>query len=134
VTRPLCRYCGKPIAKRAGRVTFGSRENHRSDVGYVQWLEFADKPTSREQAQRLVGNLQIISVKWERWEDHDTWWRQENPRYEPWIRSAGLWDGETYEDEFFCSGDHAKNFAYVMARAGKCTRAYLEALDKAEEV
>jgi hypothetical protein len=46
------------------------------------------------------------------------------------IRSFGTWDGKSYIDSYFCNGEHAKLFGYVMARAGKQTTDHEEAVRK----
>ena len=113
-TQPLCRYCGKPIAKRTESVNFNERPS-RPDLRGI-------KPLSRAEAQRLV-NGKIVSVRWtvpkrlERGEFEPTG----EPRF---ISQVGLWDGESYVDEFFCNGDHAKSFGYSAAQKGMVTAAW----------
>lgn len=124
---PLCRYCGKEIAKRAWwtyLVTDPKAMEYSADrKKLVQVL-----PQTRTEAQKLF-NEQIIAVK-------------RDKRYldgfdgEPTdmgIDQVSLWDGESYVDEFFCTGTHAQKFAYVMARADHCTKAYVAAVKKQKE-
>lgn len=113
-TQPLCRFCGKRIPKHTTRVYFGRRFGADSD-----WSRSIPdhKPADRAAAQRLV-NEQIVSTKWD-WpkkiaaadyfdsgEDHE-------PNF---ISEVTVWDGESYQDEFFCNGDHAQRFGYAAAR------------------
>jgi hypothetical protein len=98
-TQPLCRFCGKPIAKHTERFRFGPHhrmigDDARRDV----------KPVSKAEAQRHI-NGQIVSVEWSMQRDY--------------IQSVTAWDGESYVDPFFCNGDHARRFAYAVARMEK---------------
>jgi hypothetical protein len=111
--RPLCRYCGKPIPKRTTSLIFGQSTISNSDY----WKTIDAKPVTREDAQRH-SNLPLVSVRY-----HDYPSRH--------VTSASTWDGESYVDEYFCNGDHAKRFAYVMARNGDSTKAYAEAMKAA---
>jgi hypothetical protein len=117
-TQPLCRCCGKPIGKHTTTQYFGGS-------GAVN--KIAEYPRDKAEAQRLV-NQQIVSLRYHRASegyrpqgapDHDyVWW-------------VGLWDGEGYRDEFFCSDPCAVRFAYAFARAGYACRAFTDAKAKA---
>lgn len=117
-TQPFCRYCGKPIPKRTDTVYFG-RKLHG----------LAEFPKTTAEARRLV-NGTVISCRWSRYEpggfkmqgepDHD---------YVAWV---GVWDGESYEDEFFCTQVDARRFAYLYAREGQATVAYNKAVMRAD--
>lgn len=108
--QPLCRYCGKPIAKRTERFWITTRTDtvHRGDI-VVEAL-----PRTVAEAQRLTNN-RIVSVQ-----------RTLNKRE---IDSFTTWDGETYIDWAFCNGDHARLFGYAAARAGNAMKAYNEAVE-----
>jgi hypothetical protein len=116
--QPLCRYCGGKIAKRTVSIRFGHKENRISSFGF--WVERTERPTTKEQAQAIT-NYKIVSIRW--WTEADTGLRH--------ISNASAWDGESYVDEFFCNGDHAKRFAYVMARAGHATKVWMDTGGKA---
>jgi hypothetical protein len=123
--RPLCRYCGKPIRKRTGRIFFGASQDQvdrGSSIG--SWTYRAEKPRTKEEAQRL-SNHEIVSAKWSR---GDSYWAKEAGFDH--IIEAGTWDGVSYEDPFFCNGEHAKRFAYAAARAGHAMPAYIDARAK----
>ena len=97
-TQPLCRYCGKAIAK----------------YTTTHFIDRKDQQlTSKADCQKLT-NEKVVSVRY-------------GPRYQPdshlldyqhqdivWAYST--WDGESYADEFFCNGTHAKDFGYAAAR------------------
>jgi hypothetical protein len=109
-TQPLCRYCGGKIAKVTESVYFTPVRPNISGLIYEQAIKAA--PHSRQEAQRHV-NQQIVSVRWAR--------KDVSPDARAigeFIERVSTWDGESYEDEFFCSAPHARRFAYVMARAG----------------
>lgn len=89
-TQPFCRCCGKPIPKTTDSVYFGQGK-------------LPDKPTTKEEAQRLV-NAKIISVR--RWTFQG----------EDFIHSVGTWDGESYRDDTFCTVRCAEAFGRMAAR------------------
>lgn len=111
-TQPLCRFCGKPIRKRTDWVRFGvapvELENGRGRV---------ERPATRAEAQRFV-NGKITASRFA------TAARIDAPdgratrmiAVDRYVREVSVWDGETYEDEFFCTGEHAKLFGYASAR------------------
>jgi len=103
--QPLCRYCGKPIAKETRGAWFGRLTANHSSGDYRQ------KPRSMEEAAKLVGK-QVVSV---RWDDDGT------------LFSATTWDGETYVDEFFCSNQHARYMGAKAAKMGYRMPAYDQA-------
>ncbi len=106
-TQPLCRYCGAPIAKQTTSVVFPYGTDGKS------------RPVDREAAQRVI-NERIISLRY-------TGSPGDSDRR---VFSVNVWDGESYEDEFFCKLIHAEHFARLYARAGKVTVAYNEAWAK----
>lgn len=114
---PLCRYCGKPIGKRTKTIMFGSAEQDTRDSTWYATRK--EKPLTREEAQRLV-NYRIVSVRYVREGD------------ERYVSQASVWDGVSYKDEYFCSTDHAQDFAYAIARSPDnrlTTQAYRDARD-----
>ena len=121
---PLCRYCGKPIAKKTKTVWFGRDSGTPSLAGYIS--NRPEFPASRDEAQRLIGNLTVVSVRWSRGDDyyakkagHDFIWQ------------VTTWDGLSYASPYFCSGEHARSFGILMAKGGHCTTAYTKAKEAA---
>lgn len=128
VQQPLCRYCGKKIAKRTRTVIFG-QTRYRPDDDHTIFRE--EKPASKAEAQRVL-NQEVVSVRWYRTVPlRDDWSRDPRDPGHDFIEQATTWDGESYADSFFCNGEHAKRFAYVMAKAGHATQAYQEAVEAA---
>lgn len=80
--------------------------------GSIRTIEVDKMPVDKAECQRLT-NDRITSVR--RSADGSA------------ISKFTTWDGETYVDRFFCNGDHARSFAYVMATAGHRTKAYAQA-------
>jgi hypothetical protein len=120
-TQPLCRYCGIAIRKLTSVHWFGENvdfyKNHADRA-----IHHGEQPRSRE-AQRCIIEA-IVSHQWSTLtKDGDLL-----PRTEQFVRKVHVWDGESYEDGFFCNGDHARRFAYLLAREGRCTRDNTEAL------
>lgn len=110
--QPLCRYCGAKIRK-ATEHTYIRTHGDTQGIRLESTIFVDELPQTKQQAQRLF-NQQIVSV------------RRNHPR-DPGITQVSTWDGESYEDKFFCNGSHAKRFAYLMAKNGHCTAAYNQA-------
>ena len=120
--QPFCRYCGAKIRKRTTTIYFVAelkdyhvREN-AAEHGFVRHV--VGHPTTKAEAQKLV-NQEIVSVR----HTSDPW--AHNPG-DVYIAQASAWDGESYVDEFFCNGAHAKDFAYAAARGGYAMPAYID--------
>jgi hypothetical protein len=101
--RPLCRFCGNPIAKTTVTVQFvenGSNTNSPSG----NWRQRVGAPRTREEAQRFV-NEPIQTVKF--LGDGD----------DKRIVKLTAWDGESYLDEHFCKDSCAQFFGRMIAKA-----------------
>jgi hypothetical protein len=125
-TQPLCRYCGKPIPKWTERVYFGCAPNE-----VERGRGRAEQPANKVEAQRYI-NGDVVSVEYSTAAYVDAGGTSirtiDVPRY---VRSAGVWDRETYIDEFFCKGEHAKDFGAACARNGTLSMpAYRQALER----
>lgn len=103
--QPLCRFCGRKIAKRT--TTVWVPHDQRETI-----LTIAD-------AQRL-SNLQVVSISRTDSDAFKRMRREVGRRGEPLpkspIRKFSTWDGESYVDKFFCNGDHARRFAYAAVQ------------------
>lgn len=110
-TQPLCRFCGKAIAKDTERLRFSSEyrmagEDARRDI----------KPRSKTEAQRHV-NGKIVSVQSAiKRKSDDRNHADYDVTERDYISAVTVWDGESYVDPYFCNGDHARRFAYSVAR------------------
>ena len=110
-TQPLCRYCGEPIRKYTNTISLRTRKPGEDRL--YPSFQVATLPTTRAEAQRFTRNgHQIVRVK--------------RTRRGNGISQFTTWDGESYVDEFFCNGSHARHFAYAAAQAGHRTKAYAE--------
>lgn len=120
-TQPLCRACGKPIAKHTSAIYFGwSTLSSGSMIETGQARR--EKPRTRAEAQR-VSNKEITSVRW-----HRETRNGERVPSEDYIDRINVWDGETYEDQFFCSTQCAVRLARACARDGKVLQPYNDAM------
>jgi len=109
--QPLCRYCGKAIAKHTTGAWFGRlTANHLTG-------DYREKPTTMEEASKLIGR-QVVSV---RKDDDGT------------LFSATVWDGQTYRDEFFCADKHARMMGEKAAKMGYRMPAYDQAMLASKE-
>jgi hypothetical protein len=100
-TQPYCRVCGKAIAKHVVTVWIEKADadrTHHRDSWYSRHA-YADNIKSKADCQRLT-NHKVVSVHY---------WKED-------VRRFGEWDGESYVDEYFCNGAHARDFAYMAAR------------------
>lgn len=119
--QPLCRFCGKPIRKWTTAVQFGREADGRPGIRSQYFAQRPEYPHSKEEAQKLV-NEKIVSTRWER-----GYWAEKHGQ--PYIDQVTVWDGESYMDLYFCTGEHAKEFAYaVAARNDMAMQAYWDAL------
>ena len=109
--QPLCRACGKPIAKRTSGVLFGC--THVSTFYYR-----TEKPLSIA-VVRTFFNEQVVSVSW----------RKDSQGNKLYIDGATIWDGETYEDEYFHSNVCAVHLARACASAGRALTPYNDAIE-----
>jgi hypothetical protein len=113
--QPLCRCCGKGIRKATSHVWFGhdagGLQNSREPTVYR-----TERPRTVEEAARLV-NERIV---------HNS-----RSRDKSYINKVSIWDGETWEDEFFCGAVCAAGYGwFAVKNPGYETRAYAEARRK----
>lgn len=104
---PRCRNCGNAVPKKLRTYWFGC-----SDVtdGF-SISERMQKPADKQDAQRFVDGT-VVAVRY---------WGELPDRY---VRSASVWDGKSYSDEFFCCNACTTEFAYSCAKSGAATQAY----------
>lgn len=116
-TQPRCRGCGKLIAKHTRTVFFGQGSVRDGDYVVMR----PERPKTREEAQTLT-NERIISMNWHR---HVEGFGRivGNPSHD-YVSKIGVWDGETYVDEFFHSQQCAADLGRAMARAGWALKPY----------
>ena len=110
MSQPLCLWCGARIRKSTRTIRF-KREPSQYDEVNKGWISYSYGPlpmTIAECQQRT--NHKVVSVKrgdpWSAGQDQGAIW------------SCSTWDGESYVDEYFCNGDHAKRFGYAAAAHG----------------
>lgn len=109
MTGPSCIVCGRKIRKLTRSVRFerpwGTHaEGERAVLhgGYMVTLYMAERPRSRAEAQRY-SNEAIISSK--RGTDGT-------------LSEVGTWDGESYQDRYFCTNNCAQKQGYAAAQHG----------------
>lgn len=102
---PLCRWCGKAIPKKTRTLHFEATE-HPSHKSVAEWADYSygPRPATKAEAQTRTNAL-VVSVQRVGYGTDATL-----------IRSVGTWDGESYRDPYFCNGDHARSFGYMMAK------------------
>lgn len=117
---PLCRYCASPIPKRTLRLwchavpprttTTDHYTGKVIDIHVPRHVVGVFK--TKAELQRVV-NEAVVAIR---------------KRADGTIEFASTWDGQSYADDYFCSGKHATLFAHVMAAAGQQTVAYANAV------
>ncbi|AFO71600.1 hypothetical protein CcrSwift_gp241 [Caulobacter phage CcrSwift] len=124
-TQPHCRCCAKPIKKHTRRHYFGSRE--AKDNGWS--LDRIETPMSEDELRRLV-NGHIVSFAWSHDVTYDANYKA--VRKKTHIAWANVWDGETYEDGYFCTLRCAAAFGSMVAEhyPDIHTQAYADFKDK----
>ena len=115
-TQPLCRGCGRPIAKWTDSYSVVEHRHYRPDgpaegrahverFGSGQRVIDCPIPRSKGDCQRLV-NETVVNVQYS---------KGENDRF---VVRFSTWDGQSYQDEFFCTNNCAIALGYAMARKG----------------
>lgn len=112
-SRPVhCIVCTRPVRKRTVSCwvkTNPGYAGHSSD--HIKTIIVDKLPTSKAECQRMVNSGEVVSVRRD---------------VEGGIDHFTTWDGESYEDQFFCTGSCAKRFGYICAEAGQATKKYNE--------
>lgn len=124
---PLCRYCGEPIKKMTCTVYVreGERRNYETDSARARYIYPAERPRSMADCAKL-SNDQVVSIRYgKKWVD-DVETSTGN------VSIFTTWDGKSYVDDYFCNGDHARQFGYAAALAGQVMPAWKEATKKQE--
>ena len=106
--QPSCLWCHKPIAKDT------IRHNMTTPAQWGQSFKqrFDAMPKTKADCQKLT-NETVVSVEYQYETDNN--YDQTGRRV---IHSYSTWDGESYKDQFFCNGEHAKAFGYAAAHHG----------------
>jgi len=73
---------------------------------------FETAPKTMADCQKLT-NETVVSVEYQY--ETDSNYERTGRRV---VHSYSTWDGESYKDEFFCNGEHAKYFGYAAAHHG----------------
>lgn len=116
-TQPLCRNCGRRIRKRTAlvRVKEKPSEYDRPDLGFSSY-HYGVLHTKAD-CQR-VSNQKVVSVDYhEIWEDDPSSAYGDRTSRRGTVNTFTTWDGESYEDPYFCTGTCAKEFGYRAARS-----------------
>lgn len=116
-TQPLCRCCGKAIKKRTVAFIVDKHPPgpnvHHTNSEFWRHVYSDPLPKTKADCQRLT-NLEVVSLR----------------KHNGDVVHFGAWDGESYDDEFFCTGGCAQRWGYVMAELypNRVSKSYNEAL------
>lgn len=115
---PLCRFCGKPIAKKTVAIQFINvpRQGHMVDSKYRRFIECGALPATIQEVRERVHDLEILTVR-----DHCS---------KKGIGIAFGWDGHSFHDLYFCNSEHARKFGYTAAINGMSSMAYQKEIRK----
>jgi ribosomal protein L24E len=125
-TQPFCRYCGGPIRKKTATVFIRAPGKGTGLSNYgSRLIEVEPLPQTKEDCQKYT-NQKIMSVKRDKRMNYDI-----NKMEDFGIDQFTEWDGETYDDKFFCSGTCAQKMAYGILEKQPTwgTEAYRKARD-----
>jgi hypothetical protein len=114
----FCRWCGKRIAKHATHVNVREEPSHydrKSSWNDYIYLGKGNRLRSKTECQKHT-NQKILSVSY-----RDQWIDDVNDRY---VSYFNIWDGESYVNEFFCSGTCAQQMGRAAAAKGFSTKAW----------
>lgn len=137
-TQPLCRTCGKAIRKRTKDIRVHLTEPASPDMT-SEWTDgkwrqvparmITGRFETKAAIQRTV-NETVVAIRFNYVTENG------DPTGEKYIDRISVWDGESYQDEFFCNGEHAKDFAYMCASSPKltiCSVAWQDAVRRQRE-
>lgn len=119
--QPLCRWCAKLIKKHTMTVHIAKEPaSHHGQSSFSRYVYPDVWPMTKADCQKLT-NQNVVSVKRHHSDDGR-------------ISSFGEWDGESYDDQFFCSGPCARSMGYA-ACAGRdmASKAWIGAMRKRHE-
>jgi hypothetical protein len=122
---PLCRWCGHPIAKRTTRVHIVPvlGPNHRDSM-FWRYVAVGDNwPKTKADCQKLT-NHTVVRV------GYTTLYDDNGEPAGKRLTEFGEWDGESYQNKYFCNGEHAKEMGNAAAAKGWSTIQYREARTK----
>src|SRR3974390_2742532 len=130
--QPLCRCCGKPIAKVATTVYIEKNPDFTRPLANWSRHIFSGMPVLNKADCQRHTNQTIVSLGYTSDYNMDTD-KHDNRR----VRWFTEWDGETYKDKYFCTVSCAQSFGRLAAQHTDLhTVAYHKAtqreLDKAE--
>jgi hypothetical protein len=116
---PLCRFCGGAIRKRTRTVYLRDRDlqPHETSGAYGRYLRVDTLPSTIDECRKLT-NQEVVSSR-----------RHHDPARKA-IAFFSEWDGESYVDDYFCNGEHARRFGYVAAAAGHVMAAWQVAVQR----
>ena len=130
--QPLCRYCGKAIRKRTITVRLKPEPtgNEHPMEGFSRYIFVGSTyPRTKAECQRLTNHAISAVRRYQPIKGVGLDWDEKTG--ESYIEQFTEWDGESYNDEFFCTGECAKNFGYMIASTSNTvTKAYNEAIRK----
>jgi len=139
-TQPLCRYCGALIKKHGESVYVYAEPPRDQYVEEIQGFVGGRMVKTGERIQKIHVPRHVVGQPKTKSECQSLADRSFNhpvsvisiSRSGEGIRRFNIWDGETYVDEFFCNGEHARRFGYETARTGMAMPAYNRAVKNRE--
>lgn len=111
---PLCRHCAAPIAKKAVKVHFITGNKQLENSKFERFVYVDEHPGTIETVRGMLPDLIVLTVR-----DH---------RAGLGIATAYGWDGHSFADLYFCSGQHAREFGYTAAIGGMASLPYQAAM------
>jgi len=138
-TQPFCRQCGKPLRKVTTVAYIKAKpydERYDRPGSGSRTINVEKLPKTLAECRKL-SNQHIVSVKRDRTREYqatgdDIYDQKMTTKVtaDRGIDQLTEWDGETYDDEFFCTTTCARAMAYAILKKepGWGTKAYRDAV------
>ena len=112
-TPPLCRCCGKAIAKHSMTVqlTLERADYQKDRPPWSRYIVVEKFPSTKADCQKMT-NEKVISVK-----RRQIMGGNFEPTGASYIAEFSTWDGESYRDQYFCNRTKcAVQYAYMVVQ------------------
>lgn len=116
--QPRCRWCGRLIPKYSYTVFVKEEPGPHDAHGRYVYTGKGKRLRSKAECIPLTSQTVLaVSYSEERNDYH-------GPVTDRYISHFTVWDGATYQDRFFCNGNHARAMGYAAAERGWSSKSW----------